>query len=199
MTGLSLILTSTSTLALILVSFLSVVELALDEIEIPCCKIIGSMTLKARSAAIADLGTGRRARVLLGSVKACGEGLNLTQANHVFIMDPWWNTAGRLRAGVLAGLWDASTEQTTTTRPPDHHPAHLPVEEQAAARVHRIGQTRPVHVTKFIVAGGIEERILQIQERKSALAKGSMENLSEAEMRKVRLDNMKSCFLELEP
>ena len=65
--------------------------------------------------------------------------------------------------------------------------------------MHRIGQTRPVHVTKFIVAGGIEERILQIQERKSALAKGSMENLSEAEMRKVRLDNMKSCFLELEP
>lgn len=56
-----------------------------------------------------------------------------------------------------------------------------------------------MHVTKFIVAGGIEERILQIQERKSALAKGSMENLSEAEMRKVRLDNMKSCFLELEP
>ena len=110
-------------------SFLSVVELALDEMEIPSCKITGSMTLKARSAAIADLGAGRRARVLLGSVKACGEGLNLTQANHVFIMDPWWNTAGTLRAGVLAGRWDASTEQTTTTRPPDHLTTTRPISQ----------------------------------------------------------------------
>lgn len=33
------------------------------------------------------------ARVLLISLKAGGVGLNLTAADHVFIMDPWWNPA----------------------------------------------------------------------------------------------------------
>ncbi len=36
--------------------------------------------------------------VLLISLKAGGVGLNLTQADHVFILDPWWNPAGEEQA-----------------------------------------------------------------------------------------------------
>jgi SNF2 family DNA or RNA helicase len=46
------------------------------------------------------------------------------------------------------------------------------VERQATDRAHRIGQTQPVFVYKLIVAGSIEERILDLQARKAALADG---------------------------
>ncbi|EFJ19828.1 hypothetical protein SELMODRAFT_109740 [Selaginella moellendorffii] len=42
-------------------------------------------------------------------------------------------------------------------------------EDQAIDRTHRIGQTRPVHVTRFVVKQTVEERILQIQEEKKKL------------------------------
>ncbi|MBA3936497.1 MAG: DEAD/DEAH box helicase [Planctomycetes bacterium] len=44
------------------------------------------------------------------------------------------------------------------------------VERQAADRVHRIGQTRPVTIYRLIVAGTVEERIRKLQARKAALA-----------------------------
>jgi len=37
-------------------------------------------------------------RILLMSLKAGGTGLNLTAADHVFIMDPWWNPAAEEQA-----------------------------------------------------------------------------------------------------
>ncbi|WNO03479.1 DEAD/DEAH box helicase [Rhodoferax mekongensis] len=75
--------------------------------------------------------------VLLVSLKAGGVGLNLTAADTVIHMDPWWNPA---------------------------------VEEQATARAHRIGQDQPVFVYKLVVEGSIEERMLELQARKLALA-----------------------------
>ena len=44
------------------------------------------------------------------------------------------------------------------------------VEAQASDRAHRIGQTKSVFVYKLIAADTVEERILELQERKAALA-----------------------------
>ena len=52
------------------------------------------------------------------------------------------------------------------------HPWWNPaVEEQTSDRAHRIGQTKPVFVYKLIAADTVEDRILQLQQRKADLAR----------------------------
>ncbi len=68
------------------------------------------------------------------------------------------------------------------------------VEDQAADRVHRIGQTRPVFVTRFICAGTVEERVVQIQQRKAAMGKGALGRLTAEEMRAVRMQDLRTIF-----
>ena len=70
------------------------------------------------------------------SLKAGGVGLNLTAADYVIHIDPWWNPA---------------------------------VEQQASDRTHRIGQTRPVFVYKFLARDTVEEKIVLLQDKKKAL------------------------------
>ena len=48
-------------------------------------------------------------------------------------------------------------------------------EDQAIDRCHRIGQKRTVRVTRFIVEGSVEERILEIQEKKRELVASAFE------------------------
>jgi non-specific serine/threonine protein kinase len=74
--------------------------------------------------------------LFLISLKAGGVGLNLTAADYVIHLDPWWNPA---------------------------------VEMQASDRAHRIGQDKPVFVYKYILRDSVEEKILQLQERKRNL------------------------------
>lgn len=85
--------------------------------------------------------------IMLISLKAGGTGLNLTAADNVFLLDPWWNPA---------------------------------VEDQAADRAHRIGQTKPVLVQRLIATDTVEERILALQARKRKLAEAAVGDASGA-------------------
>jgi SNF2 family DNA or RNA helicase len=75
--------------------------------------------------------------LFLISLKAGGLGLNLTAAEYVFLLDPWWNPA---------------------------------VEAQAIDRAHRIGQQHQVFAYRLIARDTVEERILELQQSKRALA-----------------------------
>lgn len=51
-----------------------------------------------KEKSIADFSTNKDCPFFLISLKAGGVGLNLTQADYVFILDPWWNTAAEEQA-----------------------------------------------------------------------------------------------------
>jgi SNF2 family DNA or RNA helicase len=51
-----------------------------------------------REAVIAEFCNQPDRNFFLISLKAGGEGLNLTEAGYVFILDPWWNVASELQA-----------------------------------------------------------------------------------------------------
>ncbi|KAG2050647.1 hypothetical protein BDR06DRAFT_960022 [Suillus hirtellus] len=75
-------------------SFLSLISVALDRERLSWYRFDGSMDLKKRNAAISEFKQNeRKPKVLIVSLKAGGVGLNLTSANHVFMMDCWWNAA----------------------------------------------------------------------------------------------------------
>jgi len=48
------------------------------------------------------------------------------------------------------------------------------VEFQAMDRIHRLGQYRPVQVVKLVVEDSIESRIVQLQEKKSAMINATL-------------------------
>ena len=49
------------------------------------------------------------------------------------------------------------------------------VENQATNRAHRIGQTKPVFVCKLVAKGSLEERIVEMQAKKGAVASGLLD------------------------
>mmetsp|Transcript_11266 Transcript_11266/g.27119 ORF Transcript_11266/g.27119 Transcript_11266/m.27119 type:complete len:965 (-) Transcript_11266:92-2986(-) len=65
------------------------------------------------------------------------------------------------------------------------------IESQAMDRIHRIDQTRPVQITKFIMKDSIEERIVSLQQTKSLRAKGAMQKLTGNEKRQALLGDLK--------
>ncbi|MCA9511289.1 MAG: DEAD/DEAH box helicase, partial [Myxococcales bacterium] len=115
-------------------SLLDRIAAALDAAGIPWVRLDGAT--RDRDAVVARFQAGE-VPVMLVSLRAGGTGLNLTAADHVFLVDPWWNPA---------------------------------VEQQAADRAHRIGQTRPVVVHRLVAQDTVEERILALHESKRALA-----------------------------
>jgi SNF2 family DNA or RNA helicase len=117
-------------------SFLAIVRKLLDAKGVQYEYLDGAT--RQRQEAVARFRDDESCRLFLVSLKAGGHGLNLTAADYVFLLDPWWNPA---------------------------------VEAQAIDRTHRIGQTRPVFAYRIVARDTIEEKILELQERKRNVAK----------------------------
>lgn len=73
-------------------SFLNIVQETLRKRGYTTSRIDGSMSANRRMESQQLFKRGGT-RVMLISLKAGGVGLNLTSANHVFMMDMWWNQA----------------------------------------------------------------------------------------------------------
>ncbi|KAL4458507.1 hypothetical protein ABPG75_013372 [Micractinium tetrahymenae] len=65
------------------------------------------------------------------------------------------------------------------------------VEEQAMDRVHRLGQTRDVHIFRYCVKDSIEERILALQEQKRDLMKVAFDRRRPEEVREMRINDVR--------
>ena len=59
---------------------------------------MGDMALSERRTVLNQFKTDPEIKVILLSLKAGGEGLNLQEASHVFLLEPWWNPAVELQA-----------------------------------------------------------------------------------------------------
>lgn len=97
---------------------------------------------KNRMSVVKEFNEDPGVMVFLVSLKAGGTGLNLTGADTVIHYDMWWNPA---------------------------------VENQATDRVHRLGQENKgltcINKYKLVTLGTIEEKILEMQNRKQGLVK----------------------------
>ena len=79
---------------LIFSQFVSMLELIKKELiakNIAYCMLTGST--RNREAIVNEFQNNAAIRVFLISTKAGGTGLNLTEADYVYIVDPWWNPA----------------------------------------------------------------------------------------------------------
>jgi superfamily II DNA or RNA helicase len=74
-------------------SFLDLVEQSFDRHHIPYHRLDGSTAAPARKGRVTSFQSGAQPSVFLLSLKAGGQGLNLTKASYVFHLDPWWNPA----------------------------------------------------------------------------------------------------------
>jgi superfamily II DNA or RNA helicase len=116
-------------------SFLAIARSRLDREHVTYEYLDGKT--RDREARVERFQTDPECRLFLISLKAGGLGLNLTAAEYVYLLDPWWNPA---------------------------------VEAQAIDRSHRIGQTRQVFAYRLIARETVEEKVLELQKSKRALA-----------------------------
>ena len=149
--------------ALVFSQFLGMLALIkdkLDELNIKYEYFDGSSTINEREKAITSFQNDDTCRVFIISLKAGGVGLNLTAADYVYIVDPWWNPA---------------------------------VEQQAIDRTHRIGQTKNIFAYRMICTDTVEDKIIQLQEKKKALAKDLISD-EESFVKKLTRDDIEYLF-----
>ncbi len=72
---------------------LDIIKKSLEAQKIPFVYFDGSTTTRERERAIKKFQEDEDCKVFLISLKAGGVGLNLTAADYVYIVDPWWNPA----------------------------------------------------------------------------------------------------------
>lgn len=172
-------------------SFLDIIEVALKRGGYEFARYDGKMNPRRKEQSLEAFKKIPKIRILLVSLK-CGstgtklvdtkpKGLNLTVANHVIMADIWWYVEDRV----------------FIIRNPS-------VESQAIDRSHRIGQNKPVSVTyefqflllvrRLIVPNSVEERILELQEKKQALIDGALGDSALKKTSKLSVEEMLGLF-----
>ena len=73
------------------VGMLDLIKAELERKDIPFVYLTGQT--KDRGTQVQNFQTDENIRVFLISLKAGGVGLNLTEADYVYLVDPWWNPA----------------------------------------------------------------------------------------------------------
>jgi len=68
------------------------------------------------------------------------------------------------------------------------------LEAQACDRIYRVGQTKEVWIHRFVVEGSVEERILQLQEKKLGLAAEVLTGAKRTGANKLSFDDLKMLF-----
>ncbi len=102
-----------------------------------CLYLDGSTSLEQRAERVTRFQQDPESCLFFLSLKAGGVGLNLTAADTIIILDPWWNESA---------------------------------EQQAIDRAHRIGQTKPLLIKRYLTPNSIEEKLKQLKEKKLQIA-----------------------------
>ncbi|KAF2239007.1 hypothetical protein EV356DRAFT_226832 [Viridothelium virens] len=121
---------------------LNLIQQALESEGFCTQRIDGSSSLEQRSEALRRFREDPKCTVMLASIGSAGEGIDLTAASRVHLVEPHWNPMA---------------------------------EAQAVDRVHRIGQTREVVVTRYIMRDSIETYIQWVQQDKLRLINQSLD------------------------
>jgi superfamily II DNA or RNA helicase len=79
-------------------SMLSLIAQELEERDINYIYLDGGTPASERQTLVENFQTDNSIRVFLISLKAGGVGLNLTAADYVYLVDPWWNPAAEAQA-----------------------------------------------------------------------------------------------------
>ncbi|KAF2458817.1 SNF2 family N-terminal domain-containing protein [Lineolata rhizophorae] len=142
---------------------LDFVRKMLDKERIPYVQVDGRVPPRKRIAAFDEFRNRQNIKVVLLTIACGAEGLDLTAASRVYLLEPQWNPS---------------------------------VEEQALARIHRLGQKRTVTTIRFAMKDSIEDHVLGIQDRKKHLAdlllSQSQNSTSQQEIAREKLQRLRS-------
>lgn len=86
-------------------------------------------------------------RVMVMSLKAGGIGLNLQRANHMVILDRWWNPGKSSFFFSFVYTWLLIYKKIATM-------------DQAVARIHRMTQAKQTYVHTVVIKDTIEESLM---------------------------------------
>ncbi|KAL4809143.1 SNF2 family N-terminal domain-containing protein [Aspergillus unguis] len=117
-------------------------------------RIDGGLSLPCRSDALQRFNENDNCTVMLASTRSAAEGIDMTAASFVHILEPHWNPK---------------------------------LEDQAIGRVHRIGQSRNVLVTRYLVENSIEDYVRWLQDDKNWITQVSLTG-ADVELSSLDLD-----------
>jgi SNF2 family DNA or RNA helicase len=77
---------------------MNLLEVHMKKLKINVDQYHGELSTKKRMEVLDSFANNSRMKVLLMSIDAGGVGLNITTANHVILVNPWWNHCKEMQA-----------------------------------------------------------------------------------------------------